>query len=63
MPSLVTADQDEAMSHQEGDDQVFSTAMPAEIYGQLERFVVENYKPEMKKKRKRTDWLKNGEIG
>jgi hypothetical protein len=55
-PYSVTADQDEAGSSVETDDQVFSVPMPAEIYHQLERYVVENYVPERKKKRKRKNW-------
>ncbi len=56
VPSLVTANPDEAGAHMEADDTVFSVAMPAEIYKWLEAFVVENYVPQRKKKRKRTDW-------
>ena len=55
-PRSVTADMHEAGSSMEGDDQVLSAAIPAEVYHQLERFVVEHHKPEVKRKRKRTDW-------
>lgn len=55
-PLLVTADYDEAMAYQEADDTVLSAAMPAEIYQVLERFVLENYAPEQKKRRKRKQW-------
>lgn len=55
-PILVTADYDEAMAYQEADDTVLSTPMPPVIYQTLERFVLENYAPEQKKRRKRKDW-------
>jgi hypothetical protein len=55
-PVLVTADHDEAMAGLEADDHVFSTAIPAEIYQAIERFVVENYVPEGPRKRKRKNW-------
>jgi hypothetical protein len=55
-PRSVTADMHEAGSSMEGDDQVLSAAIPAEVYHQLERFVVEHHRPEVKRKRKRTDW-------
>ena len=55
-PRSVTADMHEAGSSMEGDDQVLSATIPPEVYHQLERFVVEHHKPEVKRKRKRTDW-------
>jgi len=55
-PILVTADYDEAMAYQEADDLVLSCEMPAEIYQTLERFVLENYTPEQKRRRKRKQW-------
>lgn len=55
-PVLVTADYDEAMAYQEADDLVLSTPMPPVIYQTLERFVLENYAPEKRTKRKRKDW-------
>jgi len=56
MPILVTADYDEAMAYQEADDTIFSAPMPARIYQVIERFVLENYAPAAKKKRKRKNW-------
>ena len=56
IPLLVTADYDEAMAYQESDDTVVATAMPAAIYQVLERFVLENYTPEQKRRRKRKQW-------
>lgn len=55
-PFLVTANQDEAGAHMEADDAVFSVTMPAEVYKWLERYVVEHYVPQQRKKRKRKDW-------
>jgi len=55
-PILVTADYDEAMAYQEADDTIFSAPMSEKIYRVIERFVLENYAPAQKKKRKRKDW-------
>ena len=55
-PILVTADYDEAMAYQEADDTVLSAPMPEKIYLVLERFVLENYAPQQKKRRKRKKW-------
>lgn len=55
-PALVTADHDEAVAGLEGDDKVFATPIPPDIYQAIERFVVENYKPEAPRKRKRKSW-------
>jgi hypothetical protein len=55
-PFSVTANHDEASAGIEGDDRVYATAMPAEIYLQLEKFVVEHFKPREKKVRKRKNW-------
>lgn len=58
LPRLVSANQDEAIAHMETDAVVHSIAMPSSIIERLERFVVEHYVPEQKKKRKRQDWRK-----
>lgn len=58
-PVLVTADSSEAGMHEEGDDIVFSVPMPPELYQRLERYVVENYVPQEKKKRKRKNWVED----
>lgn len=55
-PIVVTADYDEAMAYQEADDTIFSNPMPPLVYQTLERFVLENYTPEQKKRRKRKQW-------
>jgi hypothetical protein len=60
-PVLVSADQQEASGHMETDDRVFSVPMPEQVYLKVERFVVEHYVPEQKKKRKRTQWAKESE--
>ena len=52
-PVLVTANHDEANAYLEADDMVYSVPIPPEVYQWLERFVVQNYVPEEKKKRKR----------
>ncbi len=59
-PFLATLSYDEAASYMEVDDVVDSVDMPPELYRQLERFVLEHYVPERKKKRKRDDWKKEG---
>ena len=61
IPALVSADQQEATGHMETDDQVYSVPMPEQVHQWLERFVVENYVPEQKKKRKRQQWAKDSE--
>ncbi|MFQ6024080.1 MAG: DUF3305 domain-containing protein [Acidiferrobacterales bacterium] len=58
-PFLVTADCGEAGMHQEIDDTVFSVPMPREVHEWVERYVVENYVPQEKKKRKRKNWLED----
>lgn len=60
-PMLVTADQQEASGHMETDDRVYSVPMPEQVHQQVERFVVENYVPEQKKKRKRQQWAEESE--
>ncbi len=57
VPFLVTADCGEAGMHEETDDAVFSVPMPRDVHQWLERYVVENYVPQEKKKRKRKDWV------
>jgi hypothetical protein len=57
----VTANPDEASAHLEGDEQVFATPIPPEIYKELERFVVEYYVPRPRRKRKRKNWSKSAD--
>jgi len=58
-PLLVTADGLEASASTEGDDKVFRAPIPPDIYLRIERFVVENYVPRERKKRKRRDWTES----
>jgi len=58
-PFYVTANQDEATGYLESDDIVLSAPMPADVRDLLERYVVSHYHPEIKKKRKRKDWLED----
>jgi hypothetical protein len=62
-PYLVTANCDEASAHGEVDDLVFSAPLPPEVYRKIEAFVLENYTPREKKKRKRKNWLEETENG
>lgn len=55
-PFLVTANYDEIIGYLEVEDKVFSLPIPPEIYQWLERYVVNNYKPPQRRKRKRTKW-------
>ena len=43
-------------SFAETDEVVESVAMPAELYRWVEQYVLENYLPEKRKKRKRDNW-------
>ncbi len=58
IPHLVTISQDEAGAHLETDSLVLSGPLPADIRDSAEQFVVNNYIPQVKKKRKRRDWYK-----
>lgn len=56
VPFKVSVNYDEASSFLELEEQVFQVPMPAEIYKWLEEFVVNNYVPVKKKKRKLENW-------
>jgi hypothetical protein len=58
-PLIVTADGLEAAASTEGDDKVFRAPIPPDIYRRLEEFVVENYVPRERKKRKRRNWTES----
>ncbi len=60
-PVFVTANQDEANAHMESDDPVYSVPMPDKVLQWVERFVITNYEPEIKRKRKRKDWVEDSE--
>lgn len=61
IPLLVTVSQDEAGAHLETDSIVLSGPLPVDIRDSTEEFVVNNYVPQTKKKRKRRDWYKESE--
>jgi hypothetical protein len=55
-PASVTLSYGEATSYMETDQRVERVEMPAELYRWLEQYVLANYVPEKRKKRKRDDW-------
>ncbi|MDH5659494.1 MAG: DUF3305 domain-containing protein [Gammaproteobacteria bacterium] len=59
IPFNTSVNYDEAASYMELDDHVFQVPMPAEIYRWVEAFVVNNYVPVKKKKRKLENWKDN----
>jgi len=61
-PFLVTADHDQGTAGLEGDDKVFATSIPQEIYQTIERFIVDHYVPAAPKKRKRKNWMGDQKI-
>ena len=60
-PFMVTADQQEATGHMETDDRVYSVPMPEKVHRWAERFVLENYVPAQKKKRRRQEWTEESD--
>jgi len=59
-PFIVTLSYGEATSYMETDVRVERVDMPAELYHSLERYVLANYVPEKRKKRKRDNWKEAG---
>ena len=59
-PLIATLSYGEATSYMETDEVVESVDMPAELYRWAERFVLEHYVPEKRKKRKRDNWKAAG---
>jgi hypothetical protein len=59
-PAIVTLSYGEATTYMETDVRVERVAMPAELYRHLEQYVLANYVPEKKKKRKRDNWKEAG---
>jgi hypothetical protein len=59
-PLLVTLSYDEASSYMEVDEPVFSVPMPPELYRWVEAFVLRNFVPREKKRRKRENWTEEG---
>ena len=60
VPFLVSMSFDEVHAYQEGDDLVYAVPIPPELYRWMEAYVIENYAPIKRKKRKRKNW-KTGE--
>lgn len=56
VPLAVTANYDEAGAHLEADDEVFSAPIPPEVHRWLEEYVMDNFKPQPRKTRKRKNW-------
>lgn len=61
-PFEVTVNYDQIIGYQEVDDDVYRLPLPQDIYQWLERYVVNNYIPKQKKKRKRTDWSETSHV-
>lgn len=59
IPFNVSVNYDEAASYMELDEQVFQVPMPPEVYLWVEAYVVNNYIPLKKKKRKLENWKDN----
>lgn len=56
VPFHVTMSFDEAHAYLEGEDQIYAVEVPPELYRWTEAFVIANYFPERKRKRKLRDW-------
>jgi hypothetical protein len=52
---------DEAHAYQENEDQAYSVEIPAELYEWMERYMIDNYFPEKRFKRKLKDWKHGSE--
>lgn len=59
-PDFVTLSYGEATSYMETDARVERVPMPAELYRCLEEYVLANYVPEKKRKRRRDNWKEAG---
>lgn len=55
-PFLVSLSFDEAHAYLEGEDEIYDVDIPPELYRWTEAFVIANYFPEKKTKRKLRDW-------
>ena len=55
-PKNVVALFDEAHAYLEGEDEIYAVDVPPELYLWAEAFVIANYFPEKKRKRKLRDW-------
>ena len=63
VPYIVTPSFDEANAYLECEGEAFTVPMPPELYIWMEEFVLQNYMPEKRVKRKRKDWRKEGHEG
>ncbi len=55
-PFRISMSFDEAHAYLEGEDEIYAVDVPAEIYRWVEAFVIANYFPEKKRKRRLRDW-------
>lgn len=55
-PRLVSLSFDEAHAYLEGDEALYTVAVPPEIYQWIEAFVLAHYVPEKRTKRRLRDW-------
>lgn len=62
-PFLVSLSFDEAHAYLEADDDIFAVDIPAELYRWAEAFVLANYFPEKKRKRKLRNWSEESTAG
>lgn len=63
VPFAVSANYDEAGAYMEADDTVLSAPMPPEVHQWLEHYVLEHYTPQQRGKRKRKNWVQEGDDG
>lgn len=60
IPLMVSMSFDEAHAYLEGDADIFAVPIPPELYKWTEQFVLQNYFPEQRKKRKNVEWKQDG---
>jgi hypothetical protein len=58
VPSFVTPDHGAAQAAVESDGAAFAVAIPPDIHTEIERVVMQYYRPEPPRKRKQHDWRK-----
>ena len=62
-PVIVTVDYDEATACAETDELVLTTPIPTDLYRYMEDFVLQHYKPQEFKKRRRKNWSDDSSTG
>lgn len=62
-PFMVSMGFDEAHAYLEGDDEIYAVDVPPELYRWTEAFVLANYFPEKKTKRKLRNWSQPDDRG